>query len=352
VQLAKAALFPLDNQLELKGMGLSDGVIREAVWLSGAVASYEMGAEILRRIGGIEVSRTTLWRCTQEVGEKFRRLEAVERARATALPEQWQPPNRAAPLATSADQRLGVALDGALVNLRQEGWKEVKIGTVFQVAVAPMPDPNTGELMEFAHAVHNSYVAHLGGPETIGEMTWTEARRRGWEQAQETQVLGDGAVWIWNQAALHFGASHQVVDWYHAKQHLAAAARLLKPEGSPAFSRWFNSRTTLLFQGRAQRIADELDKAACSQAAEALATEAAFFRHHQLRMNYLELREANWLIGSGTVESAAKQFKARFAGPGMRWSRKGAENLLPIRSAVLSNRFHDRWAAAQNLPPI
>jgi hypothetical protein len=51
-------------------------------------------------------------------------------------------------------------------------------------------------------------------------------------------------------------------------------------------------------------------------------------------MNHLELREEGWRVpfgrGSGMVESAAKQFKARFGGPGMRWSRKGAENLLPL----------------------
>jgi hypothetical protein len=348
VGLAKAALFPLDDQLDLKGMGVSDGMMQQAVWLSGAVPSYAMVEEILRRIGGIELSRTTIWRCTQQVGEKFRRLETVERKRATALPEQWQPPSRA----VVADQRMGVALDGALVNIRQEGWKEVKIGTVFEVAVTATPEPTTGELMEFAHAVNNSYVAHLGGPDTIGEMTWTEARRRGWEQAQDTQVVGDGALWIWNQAALHFGTSHQVVDWYHAKQHLTAAAHLLKKEGTSAFSRWLNSRTTLLFQGHAQRIATELDQAAASQSTDVLAAEATFFHNHHLRMNYLEMREENWPIGSGTVESAAKQFKARFSGPGMRWSRKGAEHLLPIRAAVLSNRFHDRWAAAKNLPQL
>jgi hypothetical protein len=348
VAAAQAAFFPLDEQLELQGGCLSEAVMREAVWLSGVVPSYELAAEILRRIGGIEVSPSTIWRRTQQTGHDFCLLEAQERKRATALPEQWAPPSRA----VVADQRMGVAMDGALVNIRQEGWKEVKIGTVFALAVAPLADLNTGEVTEVAHATNNSYVAHLGGPDLIGEMTWTEARRRGWEQAQDTQVLGDGAAWIWHQAALHFGTSHQVVDWYHTKQHLTAAARLLKAEGSAAFTRWLNSRTTLLYQGHAQRIADELGKAAQAQPTSGLATEATFFRHHHLRMNYLELRESAWLIGSGTVESAAKQFKARFSGPGMRWSRKGAEHLLSIRSAVLSNRFYDRWAAAKNLPPF
>jgi hypothetical protein len=323
----------------------SEGVVREAVWLSGAVPSYELAEEILRRLGQIHISRTSIWRRTQEVGAQFEAAENAEVQRATALPEKWEAPSRA----VVADQRMGVALDGAMVHVRQEGWKEVKIGNLFAIAVSPTPDPSTGELVELAQAVHNSYVAHLGGPEAVGDMTWAEARRRGWEQAQDSQVIGDGAVWIWHLAALHFGTSHQVVDWYHAKQHLTEAARLLKKEGTPAFARWLNSRETLLYQGHAERIADELDKAA--QGAEALTREATFFRNNQLRMHYLEMREGAWPIGSGMVESGAKQFKARFCGPGMRWSRKGAEHLLPIRSAILSHRFNDLWAAAKNLPP-
>jgi hypothetical protein len=332
----------------VSGRSCSEGVERNAVWLSGVVPSFELAEELLCRIGHVEMSRTTIWRRSQEVGAKFRALEEHERKRASALPEQWTPPSRA----VVTDQRMGVALDGALMNIRQEGWKEVKIGTVFDIAVSPAPEPSTGEIVELAQAVHNSYVAHLGGPDVIGEMTWTEARQRGWEEAQDRQVLGDGAVWIWHQAALHFGDSQQVVDWYHAKQHLTEAARLLKGEGSPAFTRWLNSRTTLLYQGQAARIAAELDQAASVAVESALAREAAFFRNHHLRMNYLELREGAWLIGSGMVESGAKQFKARFAGPGMRWSRQGAENLLPIRSAILSNRFDSMWAASKNLPPI
>jgi hypothetical protein len=68
-------------------------------------------------------------------------------------------------------------------------------------------------------------------------------------------------------------------------------------------------------------------------------------------MHYLEMREEERPISRGMVESGAKQFKARFSGPGMRWSRQGAENLLPVRAAVLSGRFDQMWDAAKNLPP-
>jgi Uncharacterised protein family (UPF0236) len=349
VPAARAGFFPLDRQLELGEGVWSEGLQREAVFLSGAVSSFELARMILNRIGQINISQPSAWRCAQGAGERFRAVEAAEQARANALPEQWEPPSRA----EVADHRMGVSMDGASVHIRKAGWKDVKIGVVFHVEVKPTKDKETGEIVDLAHAVDNSYVAHLGGPDVLGEKTWAMARRHGWEQAQDTVVLGDGAPWIWNQAALHFGKSHQVVDWYHAKEHLVAAARLMKQDGTAAFTRWLKSRETLLYQGHADKIADELEKKAQKEAvnAEQLLTAAGYFRTNHQRMNYIEMREEEWPIGSGVVESGAKQFKARFAGPGMRWSRQGAENLLPIRAAVLSGRFDQMWAAAKNLPP-
>ena len=129
-----------------------------------------------------------------------------------------------------------------------------------------------------------------------------------------------------------------------------ATARVAPTGGCP---RWLKSRETLLYQGQADKIADELEKTARKGAvnAEQLNTAAGYFRTNHQRMNYIEMREEEWPIGSGMVESGAKQFKARFSGPGMRWSRQGAENLLPVRAAVLSGRFDQMWDAAKNLPP-
>ena len=349
---ARAGFSPLDHQLELGGKVWSEGVERAAVWLSAAVPSFALAGEILQRIGQIDISPSSIWRCTQEAGAKFQAVAKVEREQANALPARWEPPSRA----EVQEQRMGMSMDGASMHIRTEGWKDVKIGVIFDVAVRPTQDQATGEVVDLAHAVNNSYVAHLGGPDVLGEMTWAEARRRAWEQAQDTAVIGDGAPWIWNQAALHFSTSHQVVDWYHAKQHLVDAARLIKQEGTTAFQRWLNSRETLLYQGHAEQIADELQNAADKEPAKAaeLVTAAGYFRNNQRRMNYIEMREDEWRVppgrGSGMVESGAKQFKARFSGPGMRWSRSGAENLLPIRSAVLSACFDLAWTAAQNLP--
>jgi hypothetical protein len=295
------------------------------------------------------VSASTIWRRLQLKGAEFAAQEVSERTQAQALPEKWAPPSRA----EASDQRMGIGMDGFMVNIIDEGWKELKLGVVFDLALRPGRDERTGERSLVAQAVNNTYAAHLGGPEVFGELVFAEARRRGWERAQDTQAIGDGAAWIWNQVGLHFGASRQLVDWYHAKQHLATAARCYKGEGTPAATLWLNKRETALYQGHVARIAGELEQAtpAKPEWAEDLRREAGYFRQHQQRMNYLEMREEDWVLGSGMVEGGAKRYQARLCGPGMRWSRKGAENMTPIRTAILSGRFDERWLATQKLPP-
>jgi hypothetical protein len=333
--------------LSLRAKHWSEGLLKLMVWLSGMV-DYRTAEEILAKVGQITVSDSSVRRQAQIWGQSFQSIAEAERIRANVLPGRWGTPLRD----TNVKGRMGAAIDGSMIYILGEGWKELKIGCVFDVEVRPTLDAETGDRVELAHAVNNSYVAHLGGPEILGQMAWAEASRRGWEQAADTEILGDAAPWIWNVAAEHFYDSHQIVDWYHATEHLSAAARLLKEEETLAAKRWFNAQKTALFEGHAVRLAQELMAAAADRptVAEALHREAKYFLKNQRRMNYQEMREDGWAIGSGMVESAAKQFKARFTGPGMRWSRPGAERLIPVRAAIMSRRFDEIWRAAYNSP--
>lgn len=317
------------------------------VRLSGEV-DYRTAQEILEEVGQITVSDSSVRRQAQLWGESFQSLAEAERIRANVVPGRWGMPSRKG----NPQGRMGVAMDGSMIYILEEGWKELKVGCVFDVQERPKLDKKTGEWLELARAVNNSYTAHLGGPERFGQMVWAEAARRGWEQAPDTQVVADGAAWIWNLVTDHFYDSHQLVDWYHATEHLASASRLLKGEGTLAATLWFHSRETTLFEGHADRIAAELIAAAHLQpaVAQVLQREAGYLLKHQRRMNYQVMREEGWVIGSGMVESGAKQFKARFTGPGMRWSRLGAERLIPIRAAIMSRRFDELWSVAYNSP--
>jgi len=317
------------------------------VWLGGIV-DYRTAEEILAKVGQVSASDSSIRRQVQRWGTHFQAVAEREQIRATVWPGRWGAPSRE----TREKGRMGVAMDGAKVYILGEKWKELKIGCIFDVQVKPTRNQESGKWEDMAHAVNNSYVAHLGGPEVLGQMTWAEAARRGWQRATETQVLGDGAPWIWNLAQDHFYDSHQLVDWYHATEHLADVARLLKGEGTPACTRWRNERKKALFQGHAPRIAQELSDAALDHPtiAETLRKEANYLLNHQHRMHYQEMREEGWLMGSGMVESGAKRFKARFTGSGMRWSRSGAERLLPVRAAIMSQRFDELWPTVYNSP--
>jgi hypothetical protein len=254
---------------------------------------------------------------------------------------------------TIGEERLGVSMDGAMLYVLGEGWKELKVGTVFEVEPVKVLDKTTLEEEQVGRAQNVSYVAHLGGPEEFGKRVWGEAHRREWTKAFDTEVVGDGAAWIWNQVAEHFYDSHQLVDWYHGAQHLARAAEALFGDQEAARQRWLNEQKLALFQGQAEAIGQLLSEKADGkqgEAKEVLLQEAGYFENHKRRMNYLEMREEGWLIGSGTVESGAKQYKERFTGPGMRWKRVGAEHLIPVRSAIMSGSFHQNWRAIYNSP--
>jgi hypothetical protein len=324
----------------------SEQVAKQAVWLSGLM-TYEQASQILEKIGGIAMSSSSAWRRVEKWGQQFEQVERLQQVKAYGFEEQAAiDPNRSL-------GRKGVAMDGTMVHIREEGWRELKVSCVFEIEKRVGIDAETKQQVEKGHAINNRYAAHLGGPEEFGMKMWAEARHQHWMQAEDSIVIGDAASWIWNLASEHFYDSHQVVDWYHASQHLANAAKVLHGEGSAKAHRWHRTWETKLYQGHADQIANKLTKLAKKhpEKAEGLRIEAKYFRNHYKRMQYLEMREEGYPIGSGMVESEAKQYKARFAGSGMRWSREGAEHLLPVRTAIMSKRFDKMWAAAYNSPP-
>lgn len=317
------------------------------MWLCGHVTA-EVAEQILDQIGGVVCSDTSIWRRVAQWGEKIKVLETARQAAANSLPARGS----IAPVLHKLSKDMGASMDGIKINVRGEGWKELKVGCVFDIEMRPEPDAKTEEVVEHAHAVNNSYTAHLGEPTPFGRALWAEACRRAMPQARDSVVLGDGATWIWNLAGEHFASSRQVVDWYHATEHLYKAAHLAFGEGSAEAIRWAKGMETPLYQGHAWKVGTALRALAKHhrRVAKAIRTEAGYFEHNQRRMQYLEMREEGFPIGSGMVESGGKQFRARLAGAGMRWSRNMVERLIPVRAAILSHRFDELWQVAYNSP--
>lgn len=290
------------------------------------------------------------WRIGQASGQAIQTVLKAEVERQKA--REWSTPG--GPSAIKG--RMGLSIDGAMINIRREGWKEFKIGAVGDIEQREERDELTGDIGHYGHIVQTSYVAHLGGPQEFGWKVWAEAQRRGWHNARDTGVIGDGAVWIWNLKAEHFHDSVGIVDWYHALEHLGQAKQALFPTESVGATRWINVQELDFYLGHAWQVAKRIETDAAKvddpERAEVLRLSAGYFKNNRDRMHYQDFRIDGWPIGSGVIESAAKQFKSRVTGPGMRWCRDGADNMLAICSVALTSRdrFDQIWDQLLALP--
>ena len=299
--------FPLDKQWQLDRSVFTREVARQMVWLSGLLP-YEQCEAVFAQIGEQYLSASSIWRHTQKYGQRL--LAYVESQREQVSVERIQLPDAK----HDHDQRKGISMDGGMVNIRDEGWREVKVGTVFDVDLRLERNPQTRDLDEMAHGVNVHYTAVLGTKDAFKPALWALAVQHELPTARNRSVVADGAVWIWDVAEDVCPDGQQVVDWYHAVEHLNKVAVALYPHEQEAHNRkrWFKTYKHQLYLGNIETIISVLHKRNVPQL-------ATYFERHKRRMTYLEFRENGLPIGSGTVESGVKQFKQRLCGTGMRW---------------------------------
>jgi hypothetical protein len=328
------AIFPLDKQLGLNATVYSQQMAQKMVWLSGLLP-YEQCATVFEEIGERQIPASSIWRQTQQHGERLQ--EQVQREQERVSVERVVLPERR----YDHDQRKGVSMDGGMVNIRGEGWRELKVGAVFDIALRWERNPQTHELEEMAHGANLHYTAVLGSKDNFAPALWALAVTHQVPTAKERAVVGDGALWVWDVAEDVCPDGCQVVDWFHAVQHLAEAATALYPDEKDAKTRaqWLRTYKDHLYMGRVHQIIAALHQ-------RRRADLALYFERHQRRMQYLEFREEGFPIGSGTVESGVKQFKQRLTATGMRWNAQNVQHMLVIRAAVLGNDFHGLWQRA------
>jgi hypothetical protein len=340
VRTVGRGFFPLDQRLRINRQGWSEQVEKQVVKLI-AHNSYGEAIETYQELVGIRLPKTTAWEKAQKRGQQLCKIQMEKAEEAAALPKAQE----IVPGTSLEAVNKGASMDGAFVYILGEEWKEVKIGCIFEYERHQKYCEQTKEMIEVAQASQVSYVAHLGGPEPLGQLLSAEADRRDYDRAQERVTLGDGARWIWGVSGEHFPTAQEIVDWYHAVDHLWAVAHL-SFQDKVQRDRWVNKRKTELWLGQAEQIASTITTLAQQHPEQQadLEAEAGYFRNNHRRMQYQEFREEGYPIGSGTVESGCKQLVTmRMKGPGMRWSRSGAQAMLALRAAYLSDNWDDAW---------
>lgn len=321
--------------------GWSERVEKQVVKLT-VRESYGEAIKIYQELVVLNLDKTTAWQRAQERGQSLRQARQAQAEQAWGLPK----PQEIMPGQPLTSDKMGLSMDGVLVYILGEGWKEVKTGCVFNYEPHLEWCAPSKEWVEGVKATNQSYVAYLGEPEPFAKLLSVEAERRGYDQAGQRVCVGDGAKWIWNLCSTCFPTGQEIVDWYHAVEHLWTAGRLAYGTQPELLNRWIKRRKDELWLGHIDTVVAEIQALAQPTTAPVtdLQTEAGYFLTNTRRMQYQEFREEGYPLGSGMVESGCKQLVTiRMKGPGMRWSRSGAENMIALRAEYLSDRWDDAW---------
>jgi hypothetical protein len=192
-----------------------------------------------------------------------------------------------------------------------------------------------------------TYVGAIETAEEFGRRLYLEAWKRGWSCATKKVVIGDGAEWIWNLADQHFPGAIQIVDLYHARQHLWDLARKLYPNQEAEQKHWMTIHQDRLDEGNIEDLvaALRLIDSASPELAEKIRAEAGYFENHAKRMRYPQFRQQHLFVGSGVIEAGCKTvIGSRCKQSGMFWTVRGANAILALRCCQVNSRFEDYWA--------
>jgi len=218
--------------------------------------------------------------------------------------------------------------------------REAKLGCVFTQTRwdeegYPIRDPDS-----------TTYTGAIETAAEFGRRIYLEAWNRGWSHAQKKVVMGDGAGWIWNIADQYFPGAIQIVDLYHARQHLWNIARLLYPADSVAQNRWMTRHQPKLDGGKIDKLVTYLGSLTVlsPEVADQIANEGAYFNNNAERMRYPQFRRQHLFVGSGVIEAGCKTvIGSRLKQSGMFWTVRAANAILALRCCILNGRFETYW---------
>ena len=340
--------FPADVELDIENTEFSPGVRRMQA-VVGQEAPFDQGRQQMKLLADLEVTTKAVERTAEAIGVDIAQGEQQEIQRAVQL---HLPIIVGEPVPI-----LYVQMDGTgvpVVKKETEGRKgktdgqpahtrEAKLGCVFTQTAwdeegYPIRDPDS-----------TTYTGAIESAEEFGRRLYVEAWKRGWSRAEKKVVMGDGAEWIWNLAGQHFPGAVQIVDLYHARQHLWDLARKLYPNDPVTQKAWIKvHQKPLLDEGKIDKLVAALHSIHSTnpEVIEKIRTEADYFERNADRMRYPKFRQQHFFVGSGVIEAGCKTvIGSRLKQSGMFWTVRGANAILALRCCHLNGRFEDYWEA-------
>lgn len=334
--------FPRDRVMGVEDSYLSPGVQR-MVGVVGAAVSFAEGADLLHELAGLKLSTRQVEREAERLGRdaaQFEREDSTAPASAPASTMYLGQDGTGVPMRSEAlVNRPGKQADGSAKT------REMKLCTVWtaehrDLDGRPSRDPGSVSYTAAIESAETKPTAKTLSP--FAQRVEREAKRSGFTTATHQVVLGDGAAWLWNIATECFPNATQILDQYHAKEHIHEVAKAVFGVGTDLAQQWARQRCQELAQGRIKTLIAAIAKH--SPQSELARTCASYFTTHRRRMDYPKFEQMGWCVGSGVVEAGCKTaIGVRMKRAGMHWTEPGANAIAALRCCRLSGRYEDFW---------
>jgi hypothetical protein len=315
---------------------LSPALEDKLAYFATVAGTYESAAQLAGKLS-IPIEDSTVRQLVERLGA---RAEEQTQQRLKTVPQSTDRKRAPSPLGV-------IMIDGYQVRQRGPDWGKKK-------AQKPRVEWHEQKVGVFYHQDQNAEGALLekvsigwqGEAVALGERLHWEACRHGLGQARESLAVGDGAPWIWHLIEQRWKDAHQVLDFYHASQHLHALAEALHPTDDLARQRWVDQQCHDLRHGKEKEVLKRIGRLPDSQgpSAEVIRREKNYFQSHRQRLHYQALSRRGWPIGSGSVESACAQRQRRFKRPGQFWTAKGLQHLNALIETRNLAHWDELWA--------
>ena len=334
--------FPRDRQLSIENTSLSPALTR----MTGTVAalvSFQEGSELLQELAGVTVDAKQVERTAEALGQEIAEDEHHHCEPLDTLP---------------LPQTLYLGVDGTGIPLRAEDLagvpgkresgaktREVKLCTIWSAESldaegTPIRDEGS---ITYSAAIESARIPDIAKERSaFAQRVWRESQRRRFTQAERMATLGDGAPWIWNLVEELFPGAIQIVDRFHAKQHLSELSKALYGLTSPRAAQWAKRRHEELDSGQFHALLSALRRqvARSEEARRCL----HYFQSNRERMRYPEFHAQGLCTSTGVVEAGCKvAIGTRLKRAGMHWTVRGANAIIALRCSKLSGRFQDFW---------
>ena len=333
---------PRDQHLGIENTSLSPALTRMTGTV-GALVSFQEGSALLTELAGVAVEAKQVERTAEALGKE---IAEDERVHTEALD------------AVSLPQTLYLGMDGTGIPLRAEELVartgkqpdgsaktgEVKLCTIWSAESLDeegIPIRDQGSVT-YSAALESASALDTAAPSPFAQRVWREATRRRFCQAPRRGVLGDGAPWIWNIADEQFPEAVQIVDRFHAKQHLSDLGKALYGPTAPRAAQWAERRKEELDTGKFRALLTAIRRQVCHS--EDARRCLHYFQTNRHRMCYPDFHAQGLCTSTGVVEAGCKvAIGTRLKRAGMHWTVQGSNAIIALRCAKLSGRFQDFW---------